>query len=330
VRAFYQRFIEKVRAIPGVESAGFTSGLLMPLLARSTTMTFEGKPTPPPEQQVEYPYEFVSPGFFETLGARMAQGRAFADHDTDGSMPVAVVNETLARMTWPGEDPLGRRLRGGDGAPWVTVVGVVADMRRSMDVKRPVRPEFYFSTLQNARRTQTLIVRTAGDPAAIMPSIRRELQSIDPQLPLFRVTTLNAQLSDTLSQPRFQATLLAGFAAMALILAAIGIYGVTSHAVSQRTQEVGIRMAMGAARRDVRLLILRQHITPALIGITIGLAGAIALSRFLNSLLYGVRAIDPMTYALVSVALITVAVAACWVPASRAMKVDPLVALRAD
>jgi putative ABC transport system permease protein len=331
-RAFYARFVERTRALPGVESASFASGILLPMLANSTTFAFEGKPLPPPEQRLEYPVENISPGFFDTIGARMAAGRAFQDGDTDRAAPVVIVNETLARSIWPGEDPIGKRLKPGDGtdnSPWNTVVGVVKDLRRG-DVKRPIRGEIYFNTLQFTPRTQTLVFRTSGDPSALMPSIRRELQRLDPQLPLFRVSTLEAQLADTLNQPRFQATLLAGFAAIALLLAAIGIYGVTSHAVSQRTQEVGIRMAMGARSSEVRLLILRQHMAPALAGVIAGLAGAFALSRFLTTLLYGVKAIDPLTYALVSLSLILVAVAACWVPARRAMRVDPLVALRAD
>ena len=332
VRAFYARFIERVRATPGVESAALTSGILIPLVTNSATFAFEGKPLPPRDQRPEYVIERVSPGFFETLGAQMATGRTFTDGDHDRAAPVAIVNETLARAVWPGEDPIGKGLKSGDGnddRPWVRVVGVVKDLRRG-DVKRPIRGEIYYCTLQRTPATQTVVFRAAGDPTALMPSIRRELQNIDPQLPLFRVTTLEAQLGDTLNQPRFQATLLGGFAAIALLLAAIGIYGVTSHAVGQRTQEVGIRMAMGAARSDVRWLILRQHLTPALFGVAAGLAGAGVLSRFLTSLLYGVRAVDPFTYALVALALLAVAVAACWVPARRAMRVDPLVALRAD
>jgi putative ABC transport system permease protein len=333
VRAFYARVLEVVRRLPGVESAALTTGVLQPLLTNSGTFSFEGKPAPPPEQLVEYPYESVSPGFFETIGARMAAGRAFTNADVAGRSEVAVVNETLARSVWPGEDPLGKRLRAGDGSdaaqPWITVIGVVRDLRRA-DVKRPIRPEIYQSSLQVTPRTETLVFRAAGDPAAIMPSIRKELGALDPQLPLFRVSTLASQLSDTLNQPRFQATLLGGFAAIALALAAIGIYGVTSHAVSQRTQEVGIRMAMGAARSDVRLLILRQHVKPALVGVTIGLAGAALLSRLLTSLLYGVGAVDLTTYALVAAALTAIAVVACWIPANRAMRVDPLVALRAE
>jgi putative ABC transport system permease protein len=333
VRAFYARFIDKVRAVPGIQSAALTTGVLMPLLANSGGFSFENKPAPPPDQRPEYPFEFVSPGFFATIGAEMAAGREFTDQDHDRAPQVAIVNETLAGSIWPNEDPIGKRLRSGDatdGQPWATVVGVVKDLRRGDDVKRRIRPEIYASSLQITPRAQTLLVRADGDPTATMASVRRELQSIDPQLPLFRVTTLEAQLSDTLSQPRFQASVLAGFAVIALLLAAVGIYGVTSHAVSQRTQEVGIRMAMGAGRGEVRRLILRQHVMPALMGVVIGLAGAIALSRLLTSLLYGVRAVDPVTYAIVALSLIAVAVAACWVPASRAMRVDPLIALRAD
>jgi putative ABC transport system permease protein len=333
VRGFYARLLDKVRAVPGVESAALATAVLQPLVTSSGTFTFEGKPTPPPEQQAEYPVEAVSPGFFETIGATLARGRFFSEQDHATAPLAVVVNETLASREWPGQDALGRRLRPGTGpnpnAPWFTVVGVVKDLRRA-DVKRAIRPEIYYSSLQRTPRTQTIVFRTAGDPSSAMSAIRREVQALDPQLPLFRVTTLAAQLSNTLSQSRFQATLLGGFAAIALLLATIGIYGVTSHAVSQRTQEVGIRMAMGAPRSSVRALMLRQHVMPAIAGIAIGLIGAFALSRFLASLLYGIGAVDPLTYAGVTLALIAVAVAACWIPASRAMRVDPLVALRAD
>ena len=331
-RRFYARLLERVRGIPGVESAALTTGVLQPLLANSGLITFEGKPLPPPEQRVEYPFEFVSPGFFETVGVTIVRGRSLNEQDNAQAPRAVVVNETLANAVWPGEDPLGRRLKSGDGTndqPWFTVVGVVKDMRRA-DLKRAIRPELYLSALQTTPRTQTLVFRAANAPSEVMPTIRRELQALDPQLPLFRITTLEAELAGTLSQPRFQATLLGGFAVIALLLAAIGIYGVTSHAVSQRTQEIGIRMAMGAKRSDVRRLILRQHASPAMVGITIGLAGAFILSRFLNALLYGIDPIDPTTYGAVTLALAAVAIAACWLPASRATRVDPLVALRPD
>jgi ABC-type antimicrobial peptide transport system permease subunit len=173
-----------------------------------------------------------------------------------------------------------------------------------------------------------VIVRTAGDPVEILPTIRREVQAMNSQLPLFATGTLDAELSDTLSQPRFRAVLLAGFAVIAMLLACIGIYGVTAHAVNQRTQEVGVRMALGAQRTDVLLLILRQHLKPAVIGIALGLAGAAALARFFESMVYGVGAADPATLAGMSLTLLLVAAAACWIPARRATRVDALVALR--
>jgi putative ABC transport system permease protein len=316
--------------LPGVESAATGTGVLQPLVTSSAVFTIEGKPVPPPEERVEYPVESVSPGYFETVGMTIVRGRGFTDADHADAPPVVVINETLAKQAWPGEDALGRRLSdGGDNSPWMTVVGIIKDAHRA-DVTRAIRPELYTSILQATARTQTLLVRTAGDPNAIVSAVRRELQAIDPQLPLFNVTTLERELSLTLTQPRFQAVLLTVFASIALLLATIGIYGVTSHAVSQRTQEVGIRMAMGAARRDVLRLIFVQHLRPALAGLALGLLGAFALSRSLQGLLFGVGATDPMTFTLVGVALLAVAAVACWIPARRATRVDPLVALRTE
>jgi putative ABC transport system permease protein len=332
VRSFYARLLERMRSLPGVVAAATGTGVLQPLLPNSGIYTIEGKPLPPQEERVEYPVESVSPGYFDTVGMTIARGRGFTAADHADAPRVAVINETLARTGWPNEDPIGRRMRAGDEtskAPWMTVVGVIRDAHRS-DVTRTIRPEIYFCALQATPRTQIVFLRTSGDPTAIVPSARREIQSIDPQLPLFQVTTLERELASTLRQPRFQATLLAGFAGIALLLATIGIYGVTSHAVSQRTQEVGIRIAMGAARKDVLRLILYQHLRPALVGLGLGLVGAVLLSQSLRSLLYGVSALDPATFALVAVVLVAVAAGACWIPARRATRVDPLVALRAE
>jgi putative ABC transport system permease protein len=334
VHSFYARVLARVRALPGVESAASGTAVLQPLITNSTGFTIEGIPLPPREERLEYPVEVVSPGYFDTLGMTITRGRGFTDGDDANAPLVVVVNETFADLAWPGADPIGRRIRPGDensppDTPWNTVVGVIRDAHRA-EVTRAIRPEVYFSTLQNVLRTQTLFVRTAGNPDAIIPAVRREVQAIDPQLPLFRVTTLEREIGATLAQPRFQAVLLAVFATIALLLATIGIYGVTSHAVGQRTQEVGIRMAMGAARHDVLRLMLLQHLRPALIGLAIGLAGAVALSRFLQSLLFGVAATDPATFSLVALVLLVVAAGACLVPARRATRVDPVVALRMD
>jgi predicted permease len=332
VRAFYTRLLERVRALPGVESAATGTGVLMPLLANSGIMTIEGRP-PTPGPQIEYPREIVSPGYFETLGVTLGAGRTFTEQDHAEAALVTVVNETFARSAWPDQDPLGRRVKFGGAqskAPWLTVIGVVRDLRRSDDVRRPVRPEVYMCALQNPPRSQMLLVRTATDPNAVVASVRREVQAINPQLPLFAIGTLEGQIFETLTTPRFRAVLLAGFAVIALLLATIGIYGVTAHAVGQRTHEVGIRMALGAARRDVLGLILVEHLKPALLGVTVGVLGAVVLSQSLRTLIYGVRATDPFTFIAMAIALIAVAVVACWIPARRATRVDPLVALRTE
>jgi putative ABC transport system permease protein len=332
VRSFYSRLLERVRALPGVESAGTATGVLLPLLANSGTFSIEGKPLPPEEERIEYPVEVVSPGYFETLGYAVASGRTFSEQDHADAPRAVVINDTLARMEWPGQDPIGRRLRPGDEsstAPWSTVVGVVRDVRRG-DLRGNVRPEVYACSLQVTPRTQILLVRTSADPSAILSSLRAAVREVHPQVPVFNAGTLASEFAETLTSPRFRAILLAGFAVIALLLASIGIYGVTAHAVSQRTHEVGIRMALGARAGDVVGMMMTQHLRPALIGLAVGVTAALALSRFLASLVYGVSATDPLTFLLMAAALLAVAAAACWIPARRATRVDPVIALRSE
>jgi putative ABC transport system permease protein len=332
LRGFHTRLLERVRSLPGVEEAALASGILQPLVARSGIFSIEGKPLPPPEARVEYPFEYVTPGFFELLDVRPAAGRTFTDQDHADAPRAVVINETLARVGWPGQDPIGRRMRSGDEsseAPWMTVVGVIPDIRRA-DVTRPVRPELYLSASQVTPRTLRLLVRTAGEPVAVVPSVRAAVRELNPQVPLFQVETLSSALSRTMAPERFRAVLLAGFAAIALLLAAIGIYGVTSHAVGQRTQEIGVRMALGAGAGDVIGLVLGQHLRPALIGTGLGVAGALVLGRYLQSLVFGVAVSDWLTFTLMGCVLLAVAVAAAAIPALRATRVDPLRALRAQ
>ena len=331
-REFWARLLDRVRALPGVEAAATTTGVLQPVVTNSGTFSFEGKPPLPPEERAEFPVERVSPGFFETLNIPLVRGRTFTEQDHATATLVIVINESLARMGWGDEDPIGRRMKSGgpdSTSPWLTVIGVIRDIHRA-DVTRAIRPELYRSSLQQTPGTQTLIVRTAGDPSSIIPLIRREVNALDPQLALYRVGTLEEEFAKTLTQPRFQATLLAVFAAIALLLAAIGVYGVTSHAVRQRTQEVGIRMALGAHRGEVLKLILTQHLQPAIAGLIIGVIGAVLLSRYIRSLLYGVGPTDPLTFTVTAGALLAVAAAASWIPAWRATRVDPLNALRTE
>jgi putative ABC transport system permease protein len=332
VRGFYARLLERVRALPGVQSAATGTGVLLPLLANSGVFSIEGKPLPPQEQRIEYPVESVSPGFFETLGYSLARGRTFTAQDHADAPRAVVINEALARHGWEGQDPIGRRLRPGDErstAPWMTVVGVVRDVRRG-DLRSSVRPELYMCALQATPRTQTIFVRTAGDPAAILPSLRAAVREVSPQVALFDAGTLADEFQDTLTSPRFRAVLLAAFAIIALLLASIGIYGVTAHAVGQRTHEVGIRMALGARGGDVLGMMIGQHLRPALAGLAIGIVAALALSRSLQSVVYGVGTTDPLTFLSMGALLLAVAAAACWIPARRSTKVDPVVALRAE
>lgn len=330
VRSFYTRLLERVRTMPGVESAATATGILQPLVTNSGVYSIEGKPVPPPDQRVEYPVEVVSSGFFDTIGAAFASGRDFGPQDHVDAPRAIIINETLAKQGWPGQDPIGRRMRSGgenSQAPWMTVVGVVKDLHRA-EVTRAIRPELYMCAQQVTPRTQMLVVRTAGDPTAILPTLRKEVQALNPQLPLFATGTLAGDVSETLTEPRFRAVLLAVFAVIAMLLASIGIYGVTAHAVGQRTQEVGVRMALGAQRADVLLLMLRQHLRPAVLGVVLGLVGALALAKFLQSMVFGVAPTDPATFVIMAVALLAVSAAACWIPARRAARVDALVALR--
>ena len=332
VRGFHARLLERVRTLPGVEAAALGSGVLQPLVTNSSVFSIEGKPFPPPEERVEYPTETVSPGFFELVGMKLAEGRFFNAQDTADVPRVIVINETLARHAWPGQSAIGRRMKNGppdSQAPWLTVVGVIKDARRA-DVRREIRPELYSCMLQATPRTATLYLRTAGDPLGMVATIRNEVRALHPQVPLFAVNTLDGLVAETLAQPRFRALLLGGFAALALLLASIGIYGVTAYAVSQRTHEVGVRMALGARGRDVMGLILKQHLVPAVTGVAVGIVGAIAVSRFIKSLVYGVGATDVITFAGVALLLVAVAALAAYIPARRATRVDPLVALRAE
>jgi putative ABC transport system permease protein len=242
---------------------------------------------------------------------------------------VAVINETMARRYFPGEDPVGRRLNLGDPAkiPWITIIGVVGDARTGGLDKEPY-PQMYVPAAQQPQRAGTFVARTSGDPASITPALRRELAAMDKNLPLYNVRTMEQVLSDSISRRRFQMILIVAFAGVGMLLAAVGIYGVISYSVAQRRHEIGVRMALGARAADILRLVVGQGLGLTLAGVGLGLAGAFVLTRVLASLLYGVSATDPLTFACVSLALLGVAMLACLVPARRATKVDPMIALR--
>jgi predicted permease len=278
----------------------------------------------------------MTTGALEAMRMSVARGRGITAADDATAPLAALVNETMARTLWPGVDPIGRRFRmASSTAPWATVVGVVRDVR-STGIGEPPGPEFYVPHAQFLRfggwlpRYLTLVVRTAGDPAALAASVRRALQAADPELAVAEVRTMRQVVDRSVARPRFTMLLLSGFGGMALLLAAVGVYAVISYSVAQRTRELGIRVALGAQRRDVLGLVVRQGIGLAAAGVAVGLVGALATSRLLRSLLFGVSPVDPLTFAVIPLLLLAVALLASVLPARRATRVSPIAALRAE
>jgi putative ABC transport system permease protein len=327
-KAFFRNLLDRVRALPGVVSAGAASEL--PLEGGSNgTVVIEGQPTPKDiwsSPLVEWCT--ITPNYFRTMRIPLLSGRDVSETDTPDTLLVAVINETMARRFWPHQDALGKRFRGSDPeAKWITVIGVVGDVRE-FGLERPAIPEAYYPESQNGLSELVLVVRTANDPQAQVPAIRRVLLELDKDLPWYGVRTLPEMVSESSREKRFVALLLGLFAAVALALASVGIFGVVSYSVSQRTREIGIRMAFGAEVRNVLGMVLREVFRLIFAGVAVGLLGAWALSRYLTSILYAVRATDLVTYVLAAVLMAAVALAACLVPVRRATKVDPVVALR--
>jgi putative ABC transport system permease protein len=274
----------------------------------------------------------VTPGFFATLGIPLLKGRDFTADDHAQAPGVVIISEALARRCWPGEDALGKRLREeGASNPWVSVVGVAADVKyRGLPNNPNADPDVYFPLLQRPNNNLSLAVRTAAEPANLTATIRQELQKLDPNLPVYNVMTMAQQVARQTTQARFSAWLLGIFGALALALAAVGIYGVMSYLVTQHTREIGIRMALGAQARDVLKLVVGQGLALTLIGVGVGLIGALALTRLMKTLLFGVSATDPLTFAVIALLLVGIALLACWIPARRATKVDPVIALQCE
>ena len=334
ITAFYDQVLARLRSLPGVESAGATSNLPLGGSNASTTFQIDGRPPLAPSEQPDVPYRVVSPDFFRTLRVPVTEGRAFEEADTATRPRAAVVSQLFAQRFFPGESAVGRRIRSGEGdGELYTIVGVVGDVKH-FGLSREPQATLYFTHKTDPERSMVLTVRAAGAGLAesLAPAMRREVLAVDPDQPVFDVRTAREAVEQSVSLERSVAFLLSVFACVAMAMAAVGIFGVMSYAVTQRTQEIGLRMALGAQRRDILRLFLRHGLALALLGAAVGLAGAFALMRVLGSLisglLYGVSATDPVTYALVALALFAVALAACYLPARRATKVDPMEALR--
>ncbi len=332
VSAFYQQVLERIEALPGVRSAGAVNQL--PATGSrfnpTRTIAIEGRATPSTDDRPFAAELIVTPSYFDTIGAPLLQGRALSAQDTAESLRVALISKTMARNYWPGESWVGKRFKFGgpdSDSPWIAVAGVVGDVRND-DIDAPPLPQAYLPHAQNPRHAMSVLVRTASDPLRLIDAVRTAIRAIDKSQPVFNVRTMNQILYEDLAGSHVLVGMIAVFASIALILAGVGIYGVISYSVSQRTHEMGVRMALGAQPRDIFKLVVGQGMVLTLAGVGVGLAASFTLTRFLESLLFGVSATDPATFAGVAFLLAAVALLACYLPARRATKVDPMVALR--
>jgi putative ABC transport system permease protein len=295
-----------------------------------TDFWVDGRPVPARGEVPNSDYHVVAGDYFKAMGIPLVRGRLFDGSDRESSTPVVLVNETLARRYWPGEDAVGKHMRTGDidnPNPWMTVVGVVGDVKQ-YGLDQEQKTQFYGPQRQLPLRPMSLVVRAAGDPSGLATALRLAVLSVDPDQPIYNVRTMAGLLSDTSAPRRLSLLLLGAFAGTALLLAGVGIYGVLAYSVTQRTHEIGIRMALGARRRDVLLMVFRQGLRMVLAGAALGMLAAFALTRLMSSLLFGVSPTDPLTLGLVALVLVAVALLACLIPARRASGVDPMIALR--
>ncbi|HEU4832836.1 MAG TPA: ABC transporter permease [Pyrinomonadaceae bacterium] len=332
---YYQQVLQRVEHLPGVVAAGYSTSI--PLMWKGGTSGFypEGLKAPIPGMAYDSNHRQVSTNYLKAMNIPLRQGRYFERSDNAQSLPVAIINETMARQYWPGENALGRRFKIGDpdepGKQWKEIVGIVADVRQ-MGLDEPVKAEMYFPYEQvtdwPGYIPRDLVIRTGGDTSNLVGAVRQIIREVDPDQPVSNVATMAEVLGTEAAQRRMGMIMLAGFAALALLLASLGIYGVLAYFVTQHTNEIGVRQALGATPRNILFLVLRKGMGLTLIGVAIGMGAAFALTRLMGSLLYGVTAADPLTFATVPLLLVIVALLACYIPARRATKVDPLVALR--
>jgi putative ABC transport system permease protein len=328
--AFFKQLVERLRTLPGVEAASATRTLPLGGSNWGRGLTVEGYPPQPSGQTPTVQHTVIASGYFRTMGITLLAGRDFNDADTKGAPDVTIIEERLARQYWTNESPLGKRVRFGppeDNEPWHTIVGVVSTVR-DQSVQEETRPSVYLPHQKVPVTSMTLVARTSANPHEFIGAVRREVAQLDPDLPVSEVATMEEVVAESIWQPRLYAMLFAVFASGALLLALIGIYGVMAFLVQTRTHEIGVRMALGASARDVFKLIVGRGMKLTAVGVVIGVAGAIALTRLMHSLLFNTSATDPFTFILISLLLSLAAFFACYIPARRAAKVDPLVALR--
>ncbi|MDQ3816652.1 MAG: FtsX-like permease family protein, partial [Acidobacteriota bacterium] len=329
--AFFQQALERIRALPGVEAVGATNLLPLGGADRESTFKIEGYPVPAHGEEPDAMDQVISPDYFRAMGIPLRRGRFFTEHDTKDSQPVIIVNEMFVRRYLPNVDPLTKRVlldADGDNPQPRQIVGVVGDIRHDRLDAQSV-PGYYVHYLQSPARRMDIVVRSVSqNPSELAASVRNAIKEVDADQFVWETRTMNELLSRSVAPRRFNMMLLGCFALIALILASVGIYGMMAYHVTQRTHEIGIRMALGAQVRDVLKLVVRQGMLMALTGIALGLIVAFALTRVMTSLLYQVSTTDPLIFAGISLLFILVALLASYVPARRATRVDPMVALR--
>jgi predicted permease len=329
-RAFFHELVNRVQQLPGVQAAGAISSLPLSGPGNSGTTTVDSRAVSPQDASPEADQRAVTPGFFQAMGISLISGRFFDERDTDTAAPVAIIDETMAGTYWPNEAPVGKRIKLGgmqSKRPWMTIVGVVRHVRyRTLEARS--RVQLYWPEAQNPSNFMGLAIRAAGNPMSLAPAIQKTVLDLDAEQPVDRVLTMQELMADSLARRRLTLTLLAAFAGGAILLAALGIYGVTAYMVTQRQQEIGLRMALGASRSNVLGLVVGQGMSLMLAGLGAGLVLSLGLTWVLGSLLFSVRPYDPISLVTAAVALALVALIACSLPAWRATRVDPLVALR--
>ena len=325
--AFFAQLMDRIKALPGVQGAGSVVTLPLTGAFESTDLIIEGRPKLPSGQEPDADYTTVTTDFFQTLQIPLLKGRQFTARDSKEAPGVIIINDILARSYWPNEDPIGKRFTVGFEKSPREIIGVVGSIKQTT-LDADVRPAMYMPHLQSPNSGMTLIVRTSGEPLALAAAVREQVRALDKDVPVTHIQTMDQVFGASVAQPRFSMLVVGLFAALALILSSVGIYGVMAYSVSRRAHEIGVRMALGARTSQVMQLVLKEGMVLALMGIAIGLFGAFALTRLMATLLYGVGAKDPFTFVSVATLLAVVALIACYIPARRATKVDPLVALR--
>jgi putative ABC transport system permease protein len=323
--SFFQQVRNNIAALPGVQSVSTVTGLPLARGFGSRYFGIEGRPPQPPGQGYNANINVISPNYFRTMGIQFVRGRDFAERDVAGQPQVIIINEELARRFFPDEDPLDKRI--GLGNSFWTIIGIAGNVRNQGIEKEP-RAEMFLPHGQTSQNFSTIVVRANDDPLKLASAVRSVVKSLDKDQPLYDIKTVEQGISDSLVSQRFNMILMVTFAAVALILAGVGLYGVMAYSVAQRTHEIGIRMALGARRPDVMKMVVGQGMTLVGAGLGIGLVAALGLMQLVETLLFGVKVTDPMTYMTVSLLLVVVALLACWIPARRATKVDPMIALR--